>query len=166
LPKDYENETTILRKHRSWITEKEQTIKQALEEAERKSLNPERTDTELREFVHSVAATYRRKFGFKLNRIFFRKMKTKWGSYSSSRNLTINTLSKYLPKRLVEYVIFHEMVHSEERKHNERFWKTVSRTFEDYQTKERDLLVYWFIVMKHLDATPLHQNSGSSALGK
>jgi len=73
-------------------------------------------------------------------------MKTKWGSYSPKGNLTINTLLKYLPEELIKYVVFHETAHSQERKHNERFWKTVNHEFKDYQTRETDLLVYWFLV--------------------
>jgi len=42
-------------------------------------------------------------------------MKTKWASYSQKGNLTINALLKYLPERLVRYVVFHEMIHSIEK---------------------------------------------------
>lgn len=73
-------------------------------------------------------------------------MKTKWGSYSKKGNLTINTLLKYLPDKLIEYIIFHEMAHSIERKHNERFWNIINKKFKDYETKEKNLLVYWFLV--------------------
>jgi len=54
-------------------------------------------------------------------------MKTKWGSYSTKGNLTINTLLKHLPNKLIEYVVLHEMTHSQERKHNKRFWRIVSK---------------------------------------
>jgi len=71
-----------------------------------------------------------------------KKIKTKMGSYSTKGNLTINTLLKHLPNKLIEYVILHEMTHSQERKHNERFWKKI----KEHQKREKDLLVYWFLV--------------------
>jgi len=60
---------------------------------------------------------------------------------------------KYLPERLIEYVIFHEMAHSWERKHNERFWNAVSKKFKDHQKREKELLVHWFLVQKIIART-------------
>lgn len=148
LPKNHENETKIIEKHKDWIHKKEQTIRRALEEAKGKDLILTRNDKELKNQVHSIAYRFREEFNFNVNRIYFRKMKTKWGSYSKKRNLTVNTLLRYLPETLIEYVLFHELAHSYERKHNNKFWKIVRRKFEDYQTREKNLLVYWFLVQE------------------
>jgi predicted metal-dependent hydrolase len=152
LPKDYDK-TAILDKHRRWIMHKEQIIKQALETAEERTLNLDRTDEELRQFVNSTIKKIEKETHININKVFFRRMRTKWGSYSSKSNLTINTLLKYLPEELIDYIIFHELAHSQERKHNERFWQIISRKFKDYQTKEKDLLVYWFLVQKMTQPT-------------
>ena len=148
LPKNYENPTTLIEKHNEWINKKEETIKRALQEAEERDLILTRTVRELKNQVHSIAHSYRKELKFKVDKIYFRKMKTKWGSYSPNRNLTINTFLKYLPERLIEYVIFHELAHSLERKHNEGFWKIVAKKFEDYQAREDELLAYWFLVQR------------------
>jgi len=150
LPKDYKDETSLIEKHKKWITKKEQIIAEALEEAKERKLNLTRTEKELKNLIHSTVKEYQREFNFKINRIFFRRMKTKWASYSSKRNLTINMLLKYLPNNLIKYVIFHEMTHSIERRHNERFWKVIAKKFRDYQEKEKDLLIYWFLLHKVL----------------
>lgn len=148
LPKNYENEMTIIEKHKDWIHKKEKTIRRALEEAEEKNLILTRTDEDLKNQVCSIIERYREDFNFNINNVYFRRMKTKWGSYSSKRNLTINTLLKYLHEQLIKYVTFHELAHSQERKHNERFWKIISEKFEKYRIMEKDLLVYWFLVQK------------------
>ena len=44
------------------------------------------------------------------------------------------------------YVIFHEMAHSIERKHTERFWKIVARRFKCHQKMENELMIYWFLL--------------------
>jgi len=146
LPKDYENEKELIQKHNRWIYNKNFIIKTAIETAKSKKLNKNRTNEELKHLVHSVAKNFLEEFDFKINNIYFRKMKTKWGSYSPKRNLTINTMLKHLPKKLIEYVIFHELAHSQEKKHNERFWKIVNKRFKDCQAREKDLLAYWFLV--------------------
>ena len=148
LPKNYKNEVAILEKHKKWLRKKQFIIKTALEEAKKRSLNLNRTNEELKHFVQSVARNFQEEFNFKINNIYFRKMNSKWGSYSSKRNLTINTLLKYLPENLINYVIFHEMAHTWERKHNERFWNIIGKKFKEYQAREKDLLVYWFLVQQ------------------
>ena len=148
LPKNYKNEKDLIEKHKQWVYCKDFIIRTALKTAKNKELNLDRTDEELKQLVYSFAKDFIKDFNFKINNIYFRKMKTKWGSCSSQRNLTINTLLKYLPEELIEYVIFHEMAHSWERRHNERFWKAMSREFKDYEKREKELLVYWFLVQK------------------
>lgn len=150
LPKDYKNEKELIQKHNRWVYTKSFIIKTALEKAKSKKLNKTRTTEELKQLAHSVAKNFLKEFNFKINNIYFRKMKTKWGSYSPKRNLTMNTLLKHLPKKLIEYIIFHELAHSQERKHNERFWKIIGKKFEDYQIEEEDLLTYWFLIQKKI----------------
>jgi len=146
LPKDYKDETTLIQKHKEWINKKEEIINKALEEAKEKNLNLTRTKEELKTLTYTIVKKYREEFKFKVNKIFFRRMKTKWASYSPKGNLTINTLLKHLPEKLIEYVIFHELTHSLEKRHNERFFKIISKKFGDYQRKEKDLLIYWFLL--------------------
>ena len=73
------------------------------------------------------------------------------GILQSQKNITVNTLTKYLPQDLIEYIIYHEIVHSIERRHNEKFWNIITKKYPDYQNKERDLLTYWFIIQKTIN---------------
>ncbi len=146
LPKDYKNETALLEKYSNWIRTKEIIIENALHTAEKKILNLERTKQELRNLVFEYIEDYRRNFGFCINNIFYRKMRTKWGSYSGNNNLTLNTMLKYLPENLIKYVVFHELLHSIERKHNEAFWRHIKQEFPEHNNIEHSLLVYWFLI--------------------
>ena len=58
----------------------------------------------------------------KVDRVFVRKMKTRWGSCNpAKRSIRLNTdLAKKLHGCL-EYIVVHEMVHMLERHHNDRF---------------------------------------------
>ncbi len=96
--------------------------------------------------VHLCAENEQKDLNTKINRIYFKKMKTKWASPSQNNNLTVNTLTKHLPKSLIDYVKFHETAHSIERKHNETFWELVDKKFPDHSDKENDLLTFWFLI--------------------
>jgi len=150
LPKTSQNEKQILQKYQKWIHKKEHTIRKALEEAKTKNLNLNRTDKELRNLIHSLAQNYQAELNTKINKIIYRKMKTKWASHSKNNNLTVNTLLKYLPQDIIEYVTYHEIAHAIERKHNEKFWNIITKKFPDYETKEKDLLTYWFRIQQIL----------------
>jgi predicted metal-dependent hydrolase len=51
-----------------------------MEEAKEKTLNLERTDSELRSLVILIVNNYKSKFDTNVNQIFFRRIKTKWAS--------------------------------------------------------------------------------------
>jgi predicted metal-dependent hydrolase len=151
LPKTSQGEKQTLQKYEKWIQKKELIIRKALEELQAKNLNLSRTDKELRSFTHTLAQNYQTQLNTKINRVYFRKMKTKWASHSKSGNLTVNTLLKYLPQDIIQYIIYHEITHSIERKHNQKFWSIINKRFPDYQTKENDLLTYWFTIQKTIN---------------
>ena len=148
LPKNYNDAASLIEKHKKWIIKKEQIIAEALEEAKKKTLNLSRTEKELKTLIHSIIKEYQQEFNLKVNSVFFRRMKTKWASYSSKGNLTINTLLKYLPEGLVRYVVFHEMIHSIEKRHNENFWKIITKKYINYEEMEKALLMYWFLIQR------------------
>jgi hypothetical protein len=85
-------------------------------------------------------------------------MKTKWASHSKNNNLTINTLLKFLPEDLISYIVYHEIAHNIERKHNETFWNLINRKHLDYQTQEKKLLTYWFLIQRTQANHPLEAN--------
>jgi predicted metal-dependent hydrolase len=149
LPKSYKSEKQVLEKYRNWIQRKQSVIDRALQDAETRSLNKNRTDNELRKLVQKLTQNYQKELETRIDKTYFRRMKTKWASLSHDNNLTVNTLVKYMPENLIEYVIFHELVHSKHgRKHNEEFWKATSKKFKDCKERENELLIYWFLTQK------------------
>jgi len=151
LPKTHQNPKQTLEKYKKWIQRKQQTINKAIQEAKTKTINQNRTEKDLRTLVNILAQKSQKELKTQINKIFFRKMKTKWASHSRNNNLTVNTRLKYLPNDVIEYIIYHEITHSLERKHNKRFWRLVNKKFPDYETKEKDLLTYWFIIQKTIN---------------
>lgn len=81
----------------------------------------------------------------KVNKVLFRKMRTKWASCSSKENITVNSLAQGFPDNLLEYLLSHEVAHIPER-HNRRFWGIVSTRFPNHEELESELFSYWFLI--------------------
>ena len=140
----------LLEKHRSWILNKTRFIRECLKDTPTKKL-VRRSEEEFKNLILSFVKDASKELGKGLNKVYFRTMRTKWASCSSKRNLTINRLMRFLPEPVLRYVIFHEIVHLKDKKHNDRFWKRISKKFEDYQELEKDLFVYWFKLAGRLE---------------
>jgi predicted metal-dependent hydrolase len=150
LPKKGWTPEQVLEKYREWIKRKQATINTAIQKSTETSINKARTDNELKMLVRSYAASAQKDLDTKINKSYFREMKTKWASHSQNNNLTINTRLKYLPEDLIIYIVCHETAHNIERKHNENFWALIKRKHPDFQAKEKNLLTYWFLIQKQV----------------
>jgi len=91
-----------------------------------------------------VIEEYAIELGFKPNKIFVKRQKTKWGSCSNKKNITLNLKLVCLPEQTLKYIIFHEITHLKYKRHNQIFWQTISQKFPNYKEQERKLLEYWF----------------------
>ncbi len=138
----------LVEKHRDWIHEKRWFIQNTLKEARNKKLDPDRTNDDFKELSYGAVDKFSKELGVKVNKVYFRRMKSKWGSCSSNMNLTLNTDLKFLPRKLIEYVIFHEISHLRERRHSKRFWELISVKYKCYSKNEKDLFAYWFLLQK------------------
>ena len=107
-----------------------------------------RPEGEFKKLAKSIVKGYADEGDFPIEHLFFRKMNSKWGSCSNKKNLTLNTLMKYLPQDIIKYIIYHELVHLREKRHNSSFWKAISSEFPDYERKEKELFAYWFKIQK------------------
>jgi predicted metal-dependent hydrolase len=60
--------------------------------------------------------------GFRYGRAGIRNQKSRWGSCSVRNNISLNIHLLALPGHLQDYVILHELVHTEHKNHSKRFW--------------------------------------------
>ena|SRR3990167_2239629 len=72
-------------------------------------------------------------YHFRIRRVAIKNQKTRWGSGSSKGNLNFNYKIIYLPKRLADYLIVHELCHLEQLNHSKKFWDLVSKTMPSYK---------------------------------
>ncbi len=77
--------------------------------------------------------------GVRVQRIQFQPMRQKWGSISTAGNLTLAADLTRLPRRLVEYVTFHELLHLRVPAHNKLYYLLLRQAIPDWQEREREL---------------------------
>jgi hypothetical protein len=146
LPYGFNDHLKLIKKHEKWIYRKISRINMLKDESNNRELNLTRSKGEFRKLVKSMVDEIRGEMGLSVNRITFRKMKTRWGSCSSLGNVNFNTRLKYLPEYLIKYVVHHEVCHLKVRKHNQDYWDLVSLTYPHYHKCEDELAIYWFLV--------------------
>jgi hypothetical protein len=65
------------------------------------------------------------RIGRKIARVSVRDTKSRWGSCSSSGNLSFSWRLIFAPEGVVDYVVAHEVAHLAEMNHGPRFWRLV-----------------------------------------
>ncbi|MCS7093826.1 MAG: DUF45 domain-containing protein [Candidatus Aenigmarchaeota archaeon] len=104
----------------------------------------------LREEIQKIVGEFSSEIESSYNKIFIRNQKTKWGTYSSQGNLGFNIKLLALPKHLIRYVVYHEIIHSIERTHGKKFYEMIFRKFPDYKEIERELRGYWYFLQENV----------------
>lgn len=78
-------------------------------------------------------------YGFEVNIIKIKNIKSRWGSCSTKNNINLNLRLMMADKKVIDYVIIHELCHTIEMNHSQNFWKLVESVIPDYKQRERYL---------------------------
>jgi len=151
MPLNHYNTNEIIKNHEKWIYNKVVLIKQLQHEAERKKLNFDLSEDDFKIMVRELILEFTGDLGVDFNRVFFKKMRSRWGSCSSKKNLNFNKYLRFLPNQLIEYVVYHEVAHLVEMSHNKTFWNIIAFKYPNYKDFENELLVYWLCIKKCLE---------------
>lgn len=76
------------------------------------------------------------RIGVEVGRIRVRDMKTRWGSCTSTGDLTFNWRLIHAPLAVLDYVVAHEVAHRRYMDHSPAFWRLVQTLSPDYREHE------------------------------
>ncbi len=88
--------------------------------------------------LYRLAKAYR--YNFK--DIQIKTLKSRWGSCSSEKVITLNTFAVQLPDYLQEYVILHELTHLNHMHHGQGFWEELISVCPDAKKYRKELKNY------------------------
>ena len=88
--------------------------------------------SEAQEFLNQRVELLNQKYSFKYNKVRVKNQRTCWGSCSSRGNLNFNYRLLFLPEKISDYIIIHELCHLKEMNHSTRFWDLVGQSVPDY----------------------------------
>lgn len=75
-----------------------------------------------RELLTGRLTALSERHGLPYNRLSIRNQKTRWGSCSLKKNISLNVELVTLPEELMDYVLIHELVHTRVHSHGKAFW--------------------------------------------
>lgn len=83
-----------------------------------------------------------RRFGFSYSGVAIKKLKGRWGSCNYKQFVTLNLFLMQLPWHLIDYVLLHELVHTEVLKHGPEFWQAMADVMPDVKTRRQAIKEY------------------------
>ena len=103
------------------------------------SYEDENTQCYLKDIIHRVLRTEAKRVlphllldlakqhGFKINNITIKGNTSSWGSCSGKKNINLSYHILTLPAHLINYILLHELCHTVEMNHSDRFWALLDR---------------------------------------
>lgn len=86
----------------------------------------------VRRDVAEISSDYGKQFGLVPRKIRVADLKTGWGACGPAGGILINWMLVFAPKRVLEYVVVHELAHLKERSHDRKFWNLMAKLMPSY----------------------------------
>jgi len=98
-----------------------------------------RAQQELSDWLNDLSRETRLTF----QRLSIRGQRSRWGSCSSQRSISLNFKLLFLPPPLVRHVLIHELCHTVHLNHSQQFWHLVARLDPDHRHLRQELREAW-----------------------
>jgi predicted metal-dependent hydrolase len=81
--------------------------------------------------------------GWQASAVTIRRQRTRWGSCTTRRAISLNESLVFLPPTLVRYVLVHELAHTRRMDHSAVFWALVEQHDAAWRNQRRALRDAW-----------------------
>lgn len=75
--------------------------------------------------------------------IVIRNQKSRWGSCSRHKRISLNQKLLFLPPHLVDYLMVHELCHTKQLNHSAKYWALVGSFLPEYRALDSELRRAW-----------------------
>jgi predicted metal-dependent hydrolase len=82
------------------------------------------------------------KYDFKYKDVQVRKLTARWGSCSSLKVITLSYYLMQLPWNLIDYVLVHELIHTNHMHHGKDFWDDFKKITPNAKTLQKEIRTY------------------------
>jgi predicted metal-dependent hydrolase len=82
------------------------------------------------------------KYDFKYKDVQIRKLTARWGSCSSLKVITLSYYLMQLPWNLIDYVLVHELIHTNHMHHGKDFWDDFKKITPNAKTLQKEIRTY------------------------
>ena len=96
---------------------------------------------EAKHLLPDRVACLAKQHGFIYNRVAIKNHRSRWGSCSAKNNINLSLHLMRLPDGLVDYVILHELVHTEVKNHSPAFWRRLGEVCPAAQIWRKEIRV-------------------------
>ncbi len=133
----YKEAEEVVRSNIDWIKKRQERVKKARKKydpllQELAEIDRNKAKIFLIERLNELAEMN----GFSYNKVFIRNQKTRWGSCSAKNNISLNMKLVLLPEELRDYVILHELVHTQKKNHSSKFWQELDKFVGNAKNKQ------------------------------
>ena len=84
-----------------------------------------------------------KELGFEIKRVTIRNQRSRWGSCTSKKTLSLNLKLLFLEPEQLRHVLVHELCHTVHLNHSSDFWSLVAKHEPDYKTMNKTMKTTW-----------------------
>jgi predicted metal-dependent hydrolase len=82
------------------------------------------------------------KYNFQYKSVAIKRLKGRWGSCDQATNITLNLFLMQLPWDLIDYVLLHELTHTEILRHGPTFWQAMAEKLPNVAQQRKLIKTY------------------------
>lgn len=80
--------------------------------------------------------------GFSYQTVKIKNLRSRWGSCSQQKHISLSFFLMQLPWQLIDYVLLHELTHTKHLNHSQDFWQHLERQLPNSKQLRKELRVY------------------------